>query len=522
MRCPNCETENRENARFCDQCGFPLTGAIAKAASEALSGEIDAITEPAESVDDDSPGQETGFIPAEDDEAEEPEAAGEFGSVDDAAEDNAEDAVAEDVDDGDDASDGPEAVYDEYVDDDVTADGSEASIGDMDEDVELPPVSAYEDVFAFEDQVTQAIAVDLSGFDRSYDSGERLVDPGYKEPTVDYRDGGTMKMPRIEGEEPAKSHDYLESSKKTRSKRPKIIAGIVTGVVILAAVVAFATYQMQLWGGIAVPNVIGMTEADATSVLVDEGFTVRSMQVKSDDTEGLVLVMDPDAGSRAEEGSEVIIHISTARSVPSVVDKTQEEAAQAMEEEGFTNVVYEKEFSDKPEGTVLSLTPEAGTRAKSAQEIIVKVAEPYVVPDIAGMYLQEAQTTIEEAGLSYDYQYVNTVDYPDGQIMGSSPAAGTQVTSDTIVIIQIARARGAELEGLTRSYLAPGSSVTIGFNNYAIESLDSVEYIGDDAVAFTMTARPFTYILGETVSISARQISGVIVWNDDNTIAGIS
>ena len=37
-----------------------------------------------------------------------------------------------------------------------------------------------------------------------------------------------------------------------------------------------------------------------------------------------------------------------------------------------------------------------------------------------------------------------------------------------------------------------------------------------------MTARPFTYILGETVSISARQVSGTIVWNEDNTIASIS
>ena len=89
-------------------------------------------------------------------------------------------------------------------------------------------------------------------------------------------------------------------------------------------------------------------------------------------------------------------------------------------------------------------------------------------------------------------------------------------------MLQIARARGVELEGLTRSYLAPGNSVAIGINNYAMESLDSVEYIGNDTVAYTMTARPFTYILGETVSISARQVSGTIVWNEDNTIASIS
>ena len=104
-----------------------------------------------------------------------------------------------------------------------------------------------------------------------------------------------------------------------------------------------------------------------------------------------------------------------------------------MEDEGFTNVVYEKEFSDEPSGTVLSIVPEQGTRAKSAQEIIVRVAEPYVVPETAGKSLGEAQTEIEHAGLTYDYEYVNTVDYPEGTILGSYPEAGTEVKSNTVL-----------------------------------------------------------------------------------------
>ena len=505
MRCPYCENENRDQAKFCDECGFPLTGAIARAAIESLPDEKDEVLveveEAAEepipvSVDEEIGIEQTQKIDVAPEDFEDEEAP--------------EEADASEIDE-------PSEVFEEE-DESESLDNPESFEAQQAES----EIEEDEPVRAFDEQATEVIGVDLSGFDRSYDYGERLVDPGYREPTIDWRDGGTMKMPRVEGEEPPKSRDYLESSKKKRSNKPKIIAGIAAGVVIVAALVAFATYQMELWGGIAIPNVTGMTEADASSILEDEGFSVRSTKVKSDDTEGLVLVMDPDAGSRAEEGSEVIIHISTARMIPSVVGKTEQEAASAMEEEGFTNVKYEKQFSDEKAGTVLSIVPEQGTRAKSAQEIIVKVAEPYTVPAIAGMYLEEAQTTIEQAGLTYDYQYVNTVDYPEGSILGSYPEAGTQVTGDTVVVIQIARARGAELEGLTRTYLAPGNSVTIGINNYAIETLDSVEYIGNDTVTYTMTARPFTYIMGETVSISARQISGAIVWNEDNTIASIS
>ncbi|MBP3866445.1 MAG: PASTA domain-containing protein, partial [Eggerthellaceae bacterium] len=343
----------------------------------------------------------------------------------------------------------------------------------------------------------------------------------YKEPTVNWRDGGTMKMQPVE-EEPQRGRDFLESSQVQKSNRSKIIVGVIAAVIAVAAIVAFATYQMQLWGGVALPNVIGMTEADAQSVLEEHGFTVKSMQIKSDDTEGLVLVMDPDASSRAEEGSEVIIHIASARIVPSIVGESQEKAAAAFKDEGFENIVYEKQSSDEPAGTVLSVTPEPGTRAKSAQEIIVKVAEPYTVPEVAGLYLDDAIAAIEKAGLAYDIAYVNTVDYPDGQIIGSQPAASEQVKSDTVVVIQIARARGVELENLTRSYLAPGNTVSIGIYNYAVESLDAVEYLGSETVAYTMTARPFTYILGETVSISARQVSGQVIFNEDNTIASIS
>ena len=472
MRCPNCETENREGAKFCDECGTRLDAASDADATMKI--------EVADEGELESQGEEE-VIAADDDNV----------------------GIGE-----------PESGEEKYNE------GSEA-VDVIDTQEELPPVEAYEQV-AFEEQRTELIDADLSGFDRSYDYGERLVDPGYKEPTVDWRDGGTMKMPTVEGEEPVRSRDYLESSSVKKSNKLKIALGAIAAVVVVAAIVAFATYQAELWGGVSVPDVIGMTEAEATSVLKEQGFEVRSTKVKSDDTEGLVLVMDPDANSRAEEGSEVIVHISTSREIPDVIGKTQSEAESAFAEEGFANVVYEKEHSDEAEGTVLSIVPEVGTRAKAAQEVIVKVAEPYIVPEIAGMYLQEAQTTIEEAGLAYDYEYVNTVDYPDGSIMGSWPSAGEKVTHDTVVVIQIARARGPELEGLTSSYLAPGNSVTIGINNYAIESLDSVEYIGDDTVAYTMTARPFTYILGETVSISSRQVSGLIVWNEDNTIASIS
>ena len=175
-----------------------------------------------------------------------------------------------------------------------------------------------------------------------------------------------------------------------------------------------------------------------------------------------------------------------------------------------------------PENTVISVSPEVGERARSGQSIVAKVADPYIVPDVAGMYLQDAQDAIANAGLTSEYYYVNTRDYPDGAIMGTQPAAGEKVTHDTVVSIQIARARAAELEDLTREYLAPGAHISMGAYSYEIETLNSVEYTDNDMVAFSATARPYTSILGETVYISARSINGTIHWSEDNHVISIS
>ncbi len=467
MLCPNCESDNRDGAKFCDECGFPLTGVIAARAAEIVADNSDSeedmpseqITEVIEPVEDSS--DETEFI-GEDD----------FH---------------------------PECV--EYEEEFI-------------ESEELDAVPA---------DITSVLQPDFAGLDQLEDTyGERVVGPDYQEPQANWRDGHTMQMPRIEGDEAPRSKDFLASSTTKQNNKKKIIIGAIAAVVVIAAVIAFATYQMQLWGGKVIPDVRGMTEADATSVLEESGFEVRSTQVKSDDTEGLVLLMDPNAGARANEGDEIVIHIATARTIPSVVGKSEKDAQAAFADAGYENVTYAKEHSDEPEGTVLSVSPEAGTRAKSSIAVTVKVAEPYIVPDTSSMGLDACINAIQSAGLGYDVAYVDTQDYPDGAIIGTEPVAGTKVKHDTVVVIEVARARGVQLVQLTKNMLTPGSTVTIDGVSYEIESVGNVSYVGNDTVSFTMTGKPFTYFMGQYVVLDSREVTGQVVWTADNGVASIS
>ena len=538
MKCPMCDTENRENAKFCDECGFPLTGKIAELASSdpkkpepsarAIldnTHDFPAIEEP-EPLSDEAPLEDES-VPSEplDDEdaavelladAEEPQDIEDDSSLaEPAAEQQSElestmafESVDDPLDDltntvqSADSTDDAQSVSQEEID----ASGEEAAPNNAlsaDETAVLPSAD---------------ITVDLSGLD-AY--GEAIAGQGYRAPQPSFRDGSTMQMPRLDEEESSRSKTYIASATAPKPKgrfTPFIVAGCI---IALIAAVVFGTYQMELWGGKKIENVVGMTQADATSVLTSEGFAVRATQVKSDDTEGLVLVMDPDAGARAEKGSEVVIHIACARVIPNIVGKTEEEAKKALDAEGFERVKFEKIHSNEPEGTVVSVNPEIGKSAKSSTEITICIAEAYRVPDVSGMYLEDAQKAIEEAGLTPNIVFVYNDAYSEGIIIGTVPAKDTVVEEGDVVSIQITRSRAAELEGIAAANLAPGSNVSIGVFNYQIESLDSCSFIGNNTVAYTITARPFISGFGETAYFSSQTFSGQVVFDDSNQVVAI-
>jgi beta-lactam-binding protein with PASTA domain len=63
-------------------------------------------------------------------------------------------------------------------------------------------------------------------------------------------------------------------------------------------------------GNVSVPNVVGKTEADATSALEDLGFVVQVVSQTSQEPEGNVTQQLPVSGSTAPSGSQVAIAVS--------------------------------------------------------------------------------------------------------------------------------------------------------------------------------------------------------------------
>lgn len=483
MICPNCNNENREGAKFCDACGFPLSQITNKLDLPSIE-EKRSCSEPVSSDEQPVSANEQVDLPSSD--IEPP-----------IADDNAKDK---------------ESLDETNVEQGEQKDDSEAK------NEENSQNSA--------DMTLNLSSLGLNGATKPLDDNvnDRVVASAFVAPKPDWRDGATMEMPVIEADQSApKSTDFrISSSKEANKPSKKTIFAIIATIVIIIAVAAGVTYALEFWGGKSVPDVTGMSESEATETLQAKGFAVRSTKVKSDDKEGIVLVEDPEGNSRLTEGSEVVIHITTHRFIPDVVGKSLDEAKSAIATEGFENVTYTFINSDEEENKILSITPEPNTRAKGSTAIEIKVAQPYCVPDVSGMSLSEAQKAINDAGLTYQVYYTNSEQYPDGTILGTQPAAKEKVKSDTVVTINVTRVRSAELISATRSLLAAGSTIDISGVSYSISSLDSVQYVGDDKTTYSMTATPFVSLFGERLSGTTRTVSGTIVWTESNTVSSIT
>lgn len=515
MNCPNCQSENKEGAKFCNECGFPLTGRIATAAAAATNDEVlrAVADEPANSVS---------------------------GSADEAAEHAGEAAAELDPDfEGVVSADEPHVAGDagcsgplnrsslpaiDVAGVNVDENGNAFDFGGVDDDADVD--RAADDLLPFVprrpgEEPSSGVRTDLSGFD------ECLVDAGYVPPQKSWNAGDTMEMPRIEGNAAPKQKEFrAPDPREKKGGKGKVVVIVLACLLVVGGAAAGITYYLEIWGGKMLPNVVGMTQTDASFVLENKGFGVREEKVKSDETEGMVLLMDPGAGAREDPGTQVVIHVSEARTVSEVAGKQRDEAAAQLEKDGFANVVFVTQKSDEREGLVLGVDPESGTKAKADTEITVTVAAPYTVPDVSGKTWDEASQLLEDAGYVATSLYVYDESAAPGTVLKTDPVAGDKVASGSTVEVSVALSRASELEQAALGYLGgvqgSGEPVTIGGTAYLVESVDAVRYEGGETTSFTITGKAVTSLDGETVYGSSKQKSGSIVWNADNSIASIS
>ena len=131
---------------------------------------------------------------------------------------------------------------------------------------------------------------------------------------------------------------------------------------------------------VAVPNVVGETQAAATSAVTGAGLVLGTVTSQSSTTvpSGSVISESPAAGTQVSAGSAVNIVVSAGVgqvAVPNVVGQTQAAATTAITGAGLVlGTVTSQSSSTAPSGSVISESPAAGTQVSTGSAVNLVVS----------------------------------------------------------------------------------------------------------------------------------------------------
>lgn len=247
--------------------------------------------------------------------------------------------------------------------------------------------------------------------------------------------GAAVAPPAKTGDAPDR-YDHVPGEGKSRRKGRAVAALVLLLTVIVAAVV-FATYQLEFWGGRAVPAVVGQTQELATTNMEERGFSVTVQEEFVDEDAGKVLSTDPAAGTRAEPNSSVTLHVGRARTVPEVVGLSAADARQALMDAGAQSVALSYQGSSQPAGTAIGVDPTVGSTFTANQTLTLVVAQAYTVPYLVGQQSDVALQTLADEGLQVQVSYVLTGKDDQGQVLECSPQQGATIEAGGTVTLTV-------------------------------------------------------------------------------------
>jgi beta-lactam-binding protein with PASTA domain len=205
---------------------------------------------------------------------------------------------------------------------------------------------------------------------------------------------------------------------------------------------------------VAVPNVVGLSAAQALVRLQAAGLKGRNVLIQSVQPKGRVIRQAPAGGSQAKKGSTVALTISKGSkpvTVPPVVGLTEAAATATLSRLGF-RLSVSRISSPKPKGTVVSQEPAAGTRAQKGSIVGLNVstgpstttgpaATGVVVPKVVGLSQGAAFTRIERVGLRPN-SFPVASSRPTGTVASQAPPGGTRATPRSSVRVDVSQGTG--------------------------------------------------------------------------------
>src|SRR5690606_34231983 len=284
-------------------------------------------------------------------------------------------------------------------------------------------------------------AVPPSGFDT-----QRVYGPGEPTPRRARRDAQTGVLP-------AYADEGYERTDEIPVREQRHSGGwLVLSVLALLALAGIGWVVYQALGPgeddvvmVAVPHVIGDTEADAEAKIRERNLTVGEPVLQADDQPaGTVIGQDPAANTQVREESEVVLTVSSGPEsivIPDVEGMDEDSARTVLEGRELTvaEEVIEEDNPEYDEGIVTRTEPGEGTPVSPDDPVTLVVASGKTeVPDVEGKDIVDATVELRSARLVTIRDEEERSDVEPGTVLSQSVEAGQVVDYDTEVTLVVA------------------------------------------------------------------------------------
>jgi eukaryotic-like serine/threonine-protein kinase len=228
-----------------------------------------------------------------------------------------------------------------------------------------------------------------------------------------------------------------------RDRGPRRWPWVVLAV-LLAAGIAVGVWALLQHSRVAVPDVVGKQSSEASVDLGNRGLKVQIHRRESGDPVGQVVGQSPEAGTKVDKGSLVVLQVSSGPGtvqVPLVVGLKESTATKALNRRGLTVDTSSQHSSTVPKGEVISSSPPDGTTVTKGSRVDLVISSGPVqvkVPDVTNQNAASAHSDLRNAGLTFTDNQVNA-SQPKGTVISQTPAGGTTVDKGSTVTLTISK-----------------------------------------------------------------------------------
>lgn len=259
----------------------------------------------------------------------------------------------------------------------------------------------------------------------------------------------TSMLPPVNPDDGGYGHDDRPGRRRQQKKsNTSTILLVVAGVLVLiGAILIGRTVFSSTDGGsgkVDVPNMVGSTVKEAQT-LADNAevvLKVGSREPCEKQAKGEICSQTPGSEGQMETGETVTVVVSTGApkvEVPDVLEKSQDSARKALEDDGFTVNVKTAE-SDKTPDTVISQDPEGGSEVEKDSEVTITVAKEKLLdlPALTRTYA-EAEAQLQAIGFTNISRQDVDSDQPKDMVVGQTPEGPSKQAKDAQIVLKVSK-----------------------------------------------------------------------------------